>query len=160
MITLKRNSSKNQLLAIAVMLIFVASCEGGLQQTIRNSNSNPTQNQAESETPFASFASYPAPVLGVVIDEVGKVIYVEPGSAAKEAGITRDDILETVNGVSVNLERENVRRMVRETSSDRFLKVKLNRKGSEIGISVKPTPPIPRTDKATPTPVSPPFDYL
>jgi S1-C subfamily serine protease len=160
MITLKRNSSKNRLLAAAVMLIFVASCGGGLLQTLQNSNSNLTPNQSESETPYASFSSYPAPVLGVVIDEFGKVINVEPGSAAEEAGITRDDILETVNGVSVNLERENVRRMVRETSSDRFLRVKLNRKGSEIEISVKPTPPTPRTDKAIPTPVSPPFDYL
>lgn len=157
---MKRNSSINQLLVAIVMLIFVASCGGGLQQTLRISNSNPPQNQAKSETPLASFASYPAPVLGVVIDEVGKVIYVEPGSAAEEAGITRDDILETVNGVSVNVERGNARRIVRETSRDQFLKVKINRNGSEIEISVKPTPPIPRTDNATPTPVSPHFDYL
>jgi S1-C subfamily serine protease len=94
-----------------------------------------------------------------VINEDGKVVYVEPGSAAEEAGITRDDILETIDGISVD-KRGDVRLIVRRASSDQFLKVKIRRNGSEIELSIRPTPPTPRTGKATPTPVSSLFDYL
>jgi hypothetical protein len=35
---------------------------------------------------MASFPTYPSQALGVVIDQDGKVLYVEPGSAAEQAG--------------------------------------------------------------------------
>jgi S1-C subfamily serine protease len=111
-------------------------------------------------TPVASFASYPSSVLGVVIDPTGKVLDVEPGSSAEQAGIARDDVLQEVNNLPVNSEREQVRTTIRESKKDQILSVKLKRNGNEVLLNVKPSAPAPRAGKATPTPVSAPLDYL
>jgi S1-C subfamily serine protease len=111
-------------------------------------------------TPVASFASYPSAVIGVVIDQNGKVLDVEPGSAAEQAGIARGDVLEDVNNTAVNLEREKVRTTIRESMSDQVLNVKLKRNGNEVFVNVKPSPPTPRPGSPTPTPVPASEDYL
>lgn len=109
---------------------------------------------------MASFPSYPSQALGVVIDQDGKVLYVEPGSAAEQAGISRDDVLQEVNNLPVNSEREQVRTTIRESKKDQILSVKLKRNGNGVILNVKPSPLAPQPSKVTPTPVSAPLDYL
>jgi membrane-associated protease RseP (regulator of RpoE activity) len=131
-----------------VLLIILASCSG-----------NPASSTDTSETSIA-FVSMPAPVLGIVIDQDNTVKYVEPGSSAEQAGISQGDILQTVNGLSINSDREKVRKIIREAGKDQILSIHLKRKGNDIVIQVKPAPPTPKLGMATPTPVFPPFDYL
>lgn len=133
-----------------ISLVLITSC-GSLSTT---STSEP------GKTPMASFPSYPSQALGVVIDQDGKVLYVEPGSAAEQAGISRDDVLQEVNNLPVNSEREQVRTTIRESKKDQILSVKLKRNGNGVILNVKPSPLAPQPSKATPTPVSAPLDYL
>ena len=151
---MQKRSTKRWIVLILTAAFALAACA-----LVTQAQTDLTRNLAKSETPIAVFASHPAPVLGVLIDEDGKVVYVEPGSAAEEAGITRGDLLETIAGIAVD-KREDVRVIVRGASSDQFLKVKIKRNGSEIELSIRSRPPTPRTGKATPTPVSSLFDYL
>lgn len=129
-----------------ILFVSITSCEG--------------LSSSSTGTPVTSFASYPSAVFGVVIDQNGKVLYVEPGSAAEQAGIARGDVLEDVNNQAVNSEREQVRTTIRESIKDHVLIVKLKRNGNEVLLNVKPSPPAPRPGMATPTPVPASEDYL
>ena len=143
---MKRSVLFFTLLISMISLVLITSCQD--------------LSSSSTSTPVASFASYPLPVLGVVIDQFGKVLYVEPGSSAEQAGIARDDVLQEVNNLPVNSEREQVRTTIRESKKDQILSVKLKRNGNEVLLNVKPSAPAPRPGKATATPVSAPLDYF
>ena len=105
-------------------------------------------------------ASYPAQVLGVVIDPEGKVLYVEPGSAAEKGGISIGDVVQKVNNLAVTSERQQIRTEIQETKKGQSVIVALQRNGSFVVLGVKPSPPTSRAGMATATPVAPPNDYL
>lgn len=110
--------------------------------------------------PVVQFASYPALVIGVVIDPDGNVLYVEPGSAAQQAGITPGDLLQKINNLSVSSERQQIHTAIGETMPGQALIVELKRSGNYLVLSVKPTPPTSHAGVATATPVAAPNDYL
>ena len=111
-------------------------------------------------TPVASFASYPSTALGVVIDPAGKVIYVEPGSAAELAGIVPGDVLQKINNLSVNSQREQVRAAILAASGNQILIVLLKSNGNVLVMNVKLLASAPHSGIATSTPLPSPDDYL
>lgn len=111
--------------------------------------------------PVINFASYPAQVLGVVIDPNGKVLDVEPGSAAEQAGIAGGDVIQKINNLSVTSQRQQVQTAILETKPGRDVMVLLQRNGNDVVLSVKPSPPpAGRASLATATPVAAPNEYL
>ena len=111
-------------------------------------------------TPMASFASYPSTALGVVIDPAGKVIYVEPGSAAELAGIAPGDVLQKVNNLSVNSQRQQVHAAILAASGNQILIVLLKSNGSVSVMNVKLLASAPHSALATSTPVPSTDDFL
>lgn len=143
------------------LFVLVASCGSTATQPNRSLSTDTTDvNPGDDETPVAIFASYPAAVLGIVVAETGEIVYVEPGSAAEQAGLLAGDILEVINDISVVANRENVRSIIRGTPKDQVLVLRLKRNGKAMMLNVTPTPPIPRPGMATPTPVLFPLDYF
>ena len=90
------------LIETSLLIIFLVT--GCVSQ---NSTKNiPDQSE---ETKIVAYALYPEPVLGIVIDSDGKILHVEPGSAAERAGLVSGDILISIDSISVNSERDKVR---------------------------------------------------
>jgi S1-C subfamily serine protease len=143
---MKRSILLHALLICILSFALITSCQGS--------------SSSSMGTPVASFASYPSSVLGVVIDPAGKVLYVEPGSAAEQAGISRNDLLQKVNNLSVNSARQQVRSAVQAAKPGQSLIVMLQRNGNEFILNVKPSPPASRSGMVTATPVPTSDDYL
>ena len=143
---MKRSLLFFSLLIGILSFMLITSCQGS--------------SSSSTSTPVASFASYPSSVLGIVIDPAGKVLYVEPGSAAEQAGIIRDDLLQKVNNLPVNSARQQVRTAIQTARPGQALIVMLQRNGNEFVLNIKPAPLASRSDIATATPVPTPDDYL
>lgn len=129
-------------------------------------NLNP-DNQSSAvgeETQITSYAMMPAPVLGVVLDQDGKVLFVKSGSAAEKAGVAVDDVLESVNGISISSDREKAHEVISSTADGELIDLQYNHGGRSITTKAQPSRPTPllRADgtMTTPTPVLPPEDYL
>jgi S1-C subfamily serine protease len=110
--------------------------------------------------PVVSMASYPSAVLGVVIDQAGKVLYVESGSAAERAGIARDDVLQKVNNFSVKSAREQVRSAIQAAEGKQIVIELLKPDGNVTVMNAKLSASAPRTGSATATPLPANEDYL
>ena len=134
------------LFLVLLSFVLLAGCQGP--------SSPPTG------TPVASFASYPSIALGVVIDPAGKVIYVEPGSAAELAGIAPGDILQKINNLSVISQRKQVHAAIWAASGNQILIVLLKSNGNVSVMNVKLLATAPHSGIATSTPLPSPDDYL
>jgi S1-C subfamily serine protease len=110
--------------------------------------------------PVVSMASYPSAVLGVVIDQAGKVLYIEPGSAAERAGIARDDVLQKVANLSVDSQREQVHAAIQAAEGKQIVIELLKPNGNVTVMNAKLSASAPRTGSATATPLPANEDYL
>ncbi len=120
-------------------------------------------NQSE-ETKIVTYGLFLQPVLGIVIDSDGKILHVEPGSAAEIAGLMYGDLLISIDGSSIISEREKVRELIRSNTEDREMEIQYQRGEKVFMAQITPSQQMPQsTDqvpKLTPTPVLPPEDYL
>lgn len=119
------------------------------------------QTPPQSAFPGATIATLAgeaaaAPVLGVVIDDTNRILHVEPGSAADQAGFHINDILVSVDGVSFQSQQAQAKELLHTSQSAHSIDV--DRAGSRITIPVMPAAP--HFSEPTPTPVLPPNVYL
>lgn len=145
------------LIETSLLIIFLVT--GCVSQ---NSTKNiPDQSE---ETKIVAYALYPEPVLGIVIDSDGKILHVEPGSAAERAGLVSGDILISIDSISVNSERDKVRDLIRSNTEEMKMEIQYQRGENVIVALITPSQkiqhPDDQTPKRTPTPVFPPEDYL
>ena len=145
------------LIETSLLIIFLVT--GGVSQ---NSTKNiPDQSE---ETKIVAYALYPEPVLGIVIDSDGKILHVEPGSAAERAGLVSSDILISIDSISVNSERDKVRDLIRSNTEEMKMEIQYQRGENVIVTQITPSQKIQQSDdqapRLTPTPVLPPEDYL
>ncbi|MEL7626525.1 MAG: PDZ domain-containing protein [Anaerolineaceae bacterium] len=145
------------LIETSLLIIFLVT--GCVSQ---NSTKNiPDQSE---ETKIVAYALYPEPVLGIVIDSDGKILHVEPGSAAERAGLVSGDILISIDSISVNSERDKVRDLIRSNTEEMKMEIQYQRGENVIVTQITPSQKIQQSDdqapKLTPTPVLPPEDYL
>ena len=145
------------LIETSLLIIFLVT--GCVSQ---NSTKNiPDQSE---ETKIVAYALYPEPVLGIVIDSDGKILHVEPGSAAERAGLVSSDILISIDSISVNSERDKVRDLIRSNTEEMKMEIQYQRGENVIVTQITPSQKIQQSyDQAprlTPTPVLPPEDYL
>ena len=144
---------------IEMSLLFIILVTGCVSQ---NSTKNiPDQSE---ETKIVAYALYPEPVLGIVIDSDGKILHVEPGSAAERAGLVSSDILISIDSISVNSERDKVRDLIRSNTEEMKMEIQYQRGENVIVTQITPSQKIQQSDdqapRLTPTPVLPPEDYL
>lgn len=144
---------------IEISLLFICLVTGCISQ-----NSTKELPDQSEETKIVTFASFPQPVLGIVIDSDGKILYVEPGSASERAGLVSGDILISIDGVSVTSERDKVREVIRSNTEEMKMEIQYQRGENVIVALITPSQkiqhPDDQTPKRTPTPVFPPEDYL
>ncbi|GEM_PF-2376999 len=145
------------LIETSLLIIFLVT--GCVSQ---NSTKNiPDQSE---ETKIVAYALYPEPVLGIVIDSDGKILHVEPGSAAERAGLVSSDILISIDSISVNSERDKVRDLIRSNTEEMKMEIQYQRGENVIVTQITPSQKIQQSDdqapRLTPTPVLPPEDYL
>ena len=145
------------LIETSLLIIFLVT--GCVSQ---NSTKNiPDQSE---ETKIVAYALYLEPVLGIVIDSDGKILHVEPGSAAERAGLVSGDILISIDSISVNSERDKVRDLIRSNTEEMKMEIQYQRGENVIVTQITPSQKIQNSDdqtpKLTPTPVLPPEDYL
>ena len=122
----------------------------------------PTQVPAPTNTPqeevaAPSMVDFPARVLGIVVDQDMRVLHVESGSAADQAGLHVGDVLETLNGVPFSDNAERVKELIRSTER---VQVTFQRSGENMTLEIIPAPPPGRPNLPTPTPVPPSQDYF
>ena len=144
---------------IEFSLLFICLVTGCISQ-----NSTKELPDQSEETKIVTFASFPQPVLGIVIDSDGKILYVEPGSASERAGLVSGDILISIDGVSVTSERDKVREVIRSNTEEMKMEIQYQRGENVIVTQITPSQKIQQSDdqapRLTPTPVLPPEDYL
>jgi S1-C subfamily serine protease len=74
------------------------------------------------------------------------------------------DILISIDGISVNLERDKVRELIRSNAEEMKMEIQYQRGENVIVTQITPSQQIQKPDdqapKLTPTPVLPPEDYL
>jgi len=144
---------------IEISLLFIYLVTGCISQ-----NSTKELPDQSEETKIVTFASFPQPVLGIVIDSDGKILYVEPGSASERAGLVSGDILISLDGFSVTSERDKVRELIRSNTEEMKMEIQYQRGENVIVTQITPSQKIQQPDdqtpRLTPTPVLPPEDYL
>ena len=144
---------------IEFSLLFICLVTGCISQ-----NSTKELPDQSEETKIVAYALFPQPVLGIVIDNDGKILYVEPGSASERAGLVSGDILISIDGVSVTSERDKVREVIRSNTEEMKMEIQYQRGENVIVTQITPSQKIQNSDdqtpKLTPTPVFPPEDYL
>jgi S1-C subfamily serine protease len=100
----------------------------------------------------------------VVIDAGGVVLHVEPFSMAAQAQLQAGDILLSINGLTLNDDRQKVKAAIGQASPTSPLMVRISRSGNILELSAVPaspsTAPVPAQPISTATPVFPPEDYL
>jgi predicted metalloprotease with PDZ domain len=144
---------------IEISLLFICLVTGCISQ-----NSTKELPDQSEETKIVAYALFPQPVLGIVIDNDGKILYVEPGSASERAGLESGDILISIDGFSVTSERDKVRELIRSNTEEMKMEIQYQRGENVIVTQITPSQKIQNSDdqtpKLTPTPVFPPEDYL
>ncbi len=95
---------------------------------------------------------YPAPVLGVVVDQNLRVVDVEAGSAADQAGIRRGDVIKMLENVPVAAPDEAAR-VIRQARVGQKLAISVGRDNMEITLEAHLARPVARPGQPTPTPV-------
>jgi predicted metalloprotease with PDZ domain len=144
---------------IEISLLFICLVTGCISQ-----NSTKELPDQSEETKIVAYALFPQPVLGIVIDNDGKILYVEPGSASERAGLVSGDILISIDGFSVTSERDKVRELIRSNTEEMKMEIQYQRGENVIVTQITPSQKIQLSDdqtpKLTPTPVLPPEDYL
>ena len=144
---------------IEISLLFICLVTGCISQ-----NSTKELPDQSEETKIVAYALFPQPVLGIVIDNDGKILYVEPGSASERAGLVSGDILISIDGFSVTSERDKVRELIRSNTEEMKMEIQYQRGENVILTQITPSQKIQNSDdqtpKLTPTPVLPPEDYL
>ena len=144
---------------IEFSLLFICLVTGCISQ-----NSTKELPDQSEETKIVAYALFPQPVLGIVIDSDGKILYVEPGSASERAGLVSGDILISIDGFSVTSERDKVRELIRSNTEEMKMEIQYQRGENVIVTQITPSQKIQNSDdqtpKLTPTPVLPPEDYL
>jgi len=144
---------------IEISLLFICLVTGCISQ-----NSTKELPDQSEETKIVAYALFPQPVLGIVIDNDGKILYVEPGSASERAGLVSGDILISIDGFSVTSERDKVRELIRSNTEEMKMEIQYQRGENVIVTQITPSQKIQLSDdqtpKLTPTPVFPPEDYL
>ena len=144
---------------IEISLLFICLVTGCISQ-----NSTKELPDQSEETKIVAYALFPQPVLGIVIDNDGKILYVEPGSASERAGLVSGDILISIDGFSVTSERDKVRELIRSNTEEMKMEIQYQRGENVIVTQITPSQKIQNSDdqtpKLTPTPVFPPEDYL
>ena len=144
---------------IEISLLFIYLVTGCISQ-----NSTKELPDQSEETKIVAYALYPEPVLGIVIDSDGKILHVEPGSAAERAGLVSSDILISIDSISVNSERDKVRDLIRSNTEEMKMEIQYQRGENVIVTQITPSQKIQQSDdqapRLTPTPVLPPEDYL
>jgi hypothetical protein len=126
-----------------------------------------TDQQAQAAGPTSATLS-PAPVLGVVVDPHRRVLSVDVSSAAETAGIQSGDQLETLDGIPLDSQTQNVKERIRTAREDQSMRLTVRRGATIIEVIVVPFPAHPLSGStvepghpaSTPTPVAPTNDYL
>jgi len=125
------------------------------------------QAQAAGST-GATLGSSPAPMLGVVVDPHRRVLSVDVASAAETAGIQPGDQLETLDGIPLDSQIQNVKERIRTAREDQSMRLTAHRGATIIEVIVVPFPAHPLSGPTvepghpapTATPVAPTDDYL
>ena len=133
----------------------------------------PAPREKSSVEPYGSYA---APQLGIVFDKTMKVVDVDLGSVAEQAGIQKGDLLISVDDVSFSEEMERVKALVYESPGEEAYKelqergvwngitrrLKLERDGKALEVEITPAPLTWWGSNPTPTavPTDLELDYL
>lgn len=112
-------------------------------------------NQTREET----HTFYAAPVLGVVVDKDMRVLDVEAHGAAARAGLQRGDVIETIEGIPLAVDKARVKQAIVQAKLTQKLTMKIKRGGLDAVLTVLPAPPV-FEPGPTPTPVPPDEDYF
>lgn len=138
--------------SIALMTVILSAC--GRQSSLNNTNSASDQLQP------TIFALSPPAVLGIVVDGDGNVIQVEQEGSASIGGIQVGDKIVSFNEQKVTPSNlKNLPEQIANSESKPATVIVL-RKGNEIKLTVKPTPPRARPEQPTATPVPNNQQYL
>ena len=107
-----------------------------------------------------------APQLGIVLDKNMLIVEVVPGSAAEQAGLHTEDVLEALDNTTVTsptdamqVTRQAIARLG-TPAPEQTLSLAFRRGQTHTSIQVRPAPPKDRPGQATPTPVPSDYDYL
>jgi S1-C subfamily serine protease len=116
---------------------------------------------------------YAANVFGLVVDNQMRVVYVEPGGGADQAGLKAGDVLRSMAGVMLrpgdpqSLQEARVAAAALQPSPPEAsitVPFTVERNGSSLDLTVAPAPPGARNTSDQPlptaTPVLPPYDYF
>lgn len=104
-------------------------------------------------------AMCPAPQLGVVVDPEMRIIDVDVGSPAEQAGLQRGDLLLAIEGISFATDKEEAANRISSAKWKETLRLQLRRNGQELEIKITPSPGWERPDP-TVTPAWSPLDYF
>lgn len=126
----------------------------------------------------ASHTLWPAPEMGLVVDEKLNVVDIDAGSPAEKVGIQKGDVLISIGGVPFT-EKEKADAVIQEFPGEaayealakgeewqgKLWPLVLERNGEKIEVTIMPAPPgvwWGLSPLPTPTPMNPeePFDYL
>lgn len=101
-------------------------------------------------------ASREAPVLGVVVDARLRVLHVETGSAAEEAGIRAGDVLVSLGSTSLTGPGAGKGLVWQAMRAGQTMNVALVRDGRSLAVTAQPRPP--KRWRGMPTPTFVPYD--
>jgi hypothetical protein len=101
-----------------------------------------------------------APVFGVVVDRSLRVLDVQRGSSAEAAGVQRNDVIRSIDGVSVALSSD-AKRIFWQSGTGKRLTIIVRRGAQDLAFSVVVAIPIYTPGQPnTPTPVLPTMDFF
>jgi S1-C subfamily serine protease len=138
------NHTINVIVALLTVLVFVAGCGAA-----------PSRGQMPAE------GAMPAPNLGITTDGQLVVVAVEPGSAAQQAGITRGDVLVSLDNHPITAASYmDIRRRIAGVPAGQTLPMVVQRAGQVVSLRVTFAPPPPRPNQPTATAVPPSQFYF
>ena len=133
-------------LALGAVPLLAAGCGG-------TAGGSQVRNSEQIATVVSQDFTEAAPVMGVVVDRDLRVVDVEKGGAAEKAGITRGDVLRSLDATPLANGPEAMQRFRERAIVGQGLSVGLTRGGEDLQVQVLPIPPVHQFGQPTQTAV-------
>jgi S1-C subfamily serine protease len=120
--------------------------------------SQPPATNSSSLASSGSIVLYAAPVIGLTLNQDLRVLDVQPGSAAEQAGIQRGDVLAKIGTtpLEAGIPSATLLGLVQDliaAQAHQAVQLTVVRDGQEIAVAVQPTAPNGTPNQPTPTAV-------